>query len=172
MSRWFFFSNFWDSYFSSYGEFGEFSLRLTAPLSGRSLSNKAAHHITAKIWDAGCIRLHVCSTPSKSPSWTLDQPGTVSGQRAARTLVFAKLPKSEMVPKECGFKQSETACGLCARIAWYFPCLPATARDGEFIQMQYSCQHLDKIRHHNLSYVTTKQYGTSTYGCNNNTIFS
>ena len=78
------FSNFWDSYFSSYGEFGEFSLRFTAPLSGRSLSNKAAHHITtAKIGDAGCIRLHVCSTPSKSPSWTLDQPGTVSGQRAA-----------------------------------------------------------------------------------------
>ena len=78
-----FFSNFWDSYFSSYGEFGEFSLRFTAPLSGRSLSNKAAHHITAKIGDAGCIRLHVCSTPSKSPSWTLDQPGIVSGQRAA-----------------------------------------------------------------------------------------
>ena len=36
-----------------------------------------------KIGDAGCIRLHVCSTPSKSPSWTLDQPGTASGQRAA-----------------------------------------------------------------------------------------
>ena len=77
------FSNFWDSYFSSYGEFGEFSLRFTAPLSGRSLSNKAAHHITAKIGDAGCIRLHVCSTLSKSPSWSLDQPGTVSGQRTA-----------------------------------------------------------------------------------------
>ena len=43
--------------------------------------NKAAHY--TKIGDAGCIRLHVCSTPSKSPSWTLDQPGTVSGQRAA-----------------------------------------------------------------------------------------
>ena len=54
MNRWFFLSNFWDSYFSSYGEFGEFSLRFTAPLSGRSLSNKAAHHITAaKIGDAG-----------------------------------------------------------------------------------------------------------------------
>ena len=36
-----------------------------------------------KIGDAGCIRLHVCSTPSTSPSWTLDQPGTVSGQGAA-----------------------------------------------------------------------------------------
>ena len=47
------------------------------------MSNKAAHQITAKIGDAGCIRLHVCSTPSKSPSWTLDQPGTVSVQRAA-----------------------------------------------------------------------------------------
>ncbi len=31
-----FFSNFWDSYFSSYGEFGEFSLRFTAAMSGRS----------------------------------------------------------------------------------------------------------------------------------------
>ena len=30
------FSNFWDSYFSSYGEFGEFSLRFTAAMSGRS----------------------------------------------------------------------------------------------------------------------------------------
>ena len=59
-------------------------LRFTARLSGCSLSNKGVHHITAKIGDAGCIRLHVCSTPSKSPSWTLDQPGTVSsGQRAA-----------------------------------------------------------------------------------------
>ena len=27
-----FFSKFWDSYFSSYGEFGEFSLRFTAAL--------------------------------------------------------------------------------------------------------------------------------------------
>ena len=27
-----FFSNFWNSYFSSYGEFGEFSLRFTAAL--------------------------------------------------------------------------------------------------------------------------------------------
>ena len=32
-----FFSNFWDSYFSSYGEFGEFSLRFT-PAMSRSLS--------------------------------------------------------------------------------------------------------------------------------------
>ena len=31
-----FFSNFWDSYFSNYGEFGEFSLRFTAAMSGRS----------------------------------------------------------------------------------------------------------------------------------------
>ena len=29
-----------------------------------------------KIGDAGCIRLHE-STPSTSPPWTLDQPGTV-----------------------------------------------------------------------------------------------
>ena len=32
VNRCFFFSNFWDSYFSSYGEFGEFSLRFTAAL--------------------------------------------------------------------------------------------------------------------------------------------
>ena len=93
------FSNFWDSYFSSYGEFGEFSLRFTAAVSAvaqRSLSGRSAVaqrslclqrkrlilHYT-KIGDAGCIRLHVCSTPSTSPSWTLDQPGTVSGQGAA-----------------------------------------------------------------------------------------
>ena len=30
------FSNFWDSYFSSYGEFGEFSLTFTAAMNGRS----------------------------------------------------------------------------------------------------------------------------------------
>ena len=29
-----------------------------------------------KIGDA-CVPRHVCSTPSTSPSWTLDQPGTV-----------------------------------------------------------------------------------------------
>ena len=39
------------------------------------MSKKAAHYIT-KIGDAGVPR-HVCSTPSTSPLWTLDQPGTV-----------------------------------------------------------------------------------------------
>ena len=82
------------------------------------------------------------------------------------------LPKAEMVPKECGFNQSETACGLCARIAWRFPYSPAMPRDGELIEMQHSCLHVDIIRHPNSSYVTTKLYGTSTCGCNNNTIFS
>ena len=104
------FSNFWDSYFSSYGEFGEFSLRFTAAVSAvaqrslsgrsavaqRSLSGRSAVaqwslclqrkrpilHYT-KIGDSGCIRQHVCSTPSTSPLWTLDQPGTVSGQGPA-----------------------------------------------------------------------------------------
>ena len=38
--------------------------------------------------------------------------------------------------------------------------------------MQYSCHHIDTIRHPNSSYVTTKLYGTSTCGSNNNTIFS
>ena len=82
------------------------------------------------------------------------------------------LPKAEMVPKECGFNQSETAYGLCAGIAWRFPCSSATARDGELIKIQHSCHHVDIIRHPNSSYVTTKLYGTSTCGCNNNTIFS
>ena len=56
-------------------------------LSGRSavavFTKKAAQFTYTKIGDAGCIRLHVCSAPSTSPSWTLDQPGTVSGQGAA-----------------------------------------------------------------------------------------
>ena len=43
----------------------------------RSLCVKesGSSHYT-KIGDAGVPR-HVCSTPSTSPSWTLDQPGTV-----------------------------------------------------------------------------------------------
>ena len=77
-----------------------------------------------------------------------------------------------MVSKECEFNQSETACGFCAGIAWCFPCLPATARDGELIRMQHSCHHVDIIRHPNSSYVTTKLYGTSKCVCNNYTIFS
>ena len=58
------FSNFWDSYFSSYGEFGEFSLWFTAAVSAvaqRSLClqrKRLSLHYT-KIGDAGCIRLHV-----------------------------------------------------------------------------------------------------------------
>ena len=82
------FSNFWDSYFSKLWRVGEFSLRFTAAISAvdqRSLClqrKRLILHCT-KIGDAGCIRLHVCSTPSTSPSWTLDQPGTVSGQGAA-----------------------------------------------------------------------------------------
>ena len=75
---------FWDSYFSSYGEFGEFSLRFTAAVSAVAVftRKRLILHYT-KIGDASCIRLHVCSIPSTSPSWTLDQPGTVSRQGAA-----------------------------------------------------------------------------------------
>ena len=36
----------------------------------------------------------------------------------------------------------------------------------------HSCHHVDTILHPNSSYVTTKLYGTSTCGWNNNTIFS
>ena len=76
-----------------------------------------------------------------------------------------------MVPKECGFNQSETGCGLCTGIVRRFPSLPAMARDGKLIKMQHSCYHVDIIRHPNSSYVTTKLYRTSTCRINNNTIF-
>ena len=48
MNRWFF-SNFFYSYFSSYGEFGEFSLRFTAAVSAVAVfTKKAAHYIILK----------------------------------------------------------------------------------------------------------------------------
>ena len=48
--------------------------------------------------------------------------------------------------------------------------LLATAKDGALIQMQHSFHHIDTICHPNSSYVTTKMYGMSTCGCNNNTV--
>ena len=45
-------------------------------------------------------------------------------------------------------------------------------RDGKRVQIPHSCYHVETIRHPNSSYVTTKLYGTSACGCNNNTIFS
>ena len=77
-----------------------------------------------------------------------------------------------MVPKESGFDQSVAASGMCARKAWCFPGSIATMRDGKLVQMPHSCYHAETICHPNSSYVTTKLYGTSTCGCNNNTIFS
>ena len=55
--------------------------------SQRSLCFKESGslHYT-KIGDAGCIRLHVCSTPSTSPSWSLDLPDTVTVGSGPRTL--------------------------------------------------------------------------------------
>ena len=76
-----------------------------------------------------------------------------------------------MVPKESGFNQSETASGKCARTVLRIPCSPARARDGEVIQRQHLCHHSGTICHPTSSYVTTKLYGTSTCGCNNNAIF-
>ena len=76
-----------------------------------------------------------------------------------------------MVPKESGFNQSVAASGMCARKAWRFSGSIATTRDGKLVQMPHSCYHVETIRHPNSSYVTTKLYGTSTCGCNNNTIF-
>ena len=46
------------------------------------------------------------------------------------------------------------------------------ARDGEVIQRQHFCNHGSTICHPKSGYVTTKLYGTSTCGCNNNAIFS
>ena len=77
-----------------------------------------------------------------------------------------------MVAKESGFNQSETGSGKCARIVWLFPCSSATVRDGEVLQRQPFCHHRGTICHPKSSYVTTKLYGTSTCGCNNNAIFS
>ena len=77
-----------------------------------------------------------------------------------------------MIPKESGFNQSVAASGMCARKAWRFPGSIATVRDGKLVQMPHSCHHVETIRHPNSSYVTTKLYGASTCGCNNNTIFS
>ena len=45
-------------------------------------------------------------------------------------------------------------------------------RDGKLVQMPHSCYQVETIRHPNSSYVTTKLYGTSTCGCNNDTIYS
>ena len=80
-------------------------------------------------------------------------------------------PKADIVPKECGFNQSETASCLCAHKAWCFRCSPAMARDGELIQTRYFCHHAATICRPSSSYVTTKLYETSACGCNNNTIF-
>ena len=77
-----------------------------------------------------------------------------------------------MVPKESGFNQSVAASGMCARKASHFPGSIATMRNGKLVQVPHSCHHVETIRHPNSSYVTTKLYGTSTCGCNNNKIFS
>ena len=77
-----------------------------------------------------------------------------------------------MVPKESGFNQSVAASGMCAGKAWRFPGSIATMRNGKLVQISHSCYHVETIRHPISSYVTTKLYGTYTFGCNNNTIFS
>ena len=66
------FSYFWNSYFSSYGEFGEF---ITMHCSGVAEVRQcgSAHY---KIGDAG-FWWHVGSAHSASLAWNLDWPGTV-----------------------------------------------------------------------------------------------
>ena len=46
------------------------------------------------------------------------------------------------------------------------------AKDGEVIQRQHFCYHVDTICHPKSGYVTTKLHGTSTCGCKNNAMFS
>ena len=45
-------------------------------------------------------------------------------------------------------------------------------RDGEVIQRQHFCHHGDTICLPKSGYVMTKLHGTSTWGCNNNAMFS
>ena len=73
-------------------------------------------------------------------------------------------PNAGMVPKECGFHQSETASCSCARGTSRFLCSPAMARYCELLQTEYYCHHADMIRH--ARHVTTKLYETSACGCN------
>ena len=70
---------------------------------------------------------------------------------------------TDMVPKESGFNQSETASGKHARVVLRFPCSSATTRDGEVIQRVHFCHHGGTICHPKSSYVTTKLYGTSIH---------
>ena len=56
--------------------------------------------------------------------------------------------KVDMVPKECGFNQSETVHCLC---------LLTTARDGELIQMQHSCHQTQFAIQTHECYITTKR---------------
>ena len=77
-----------------------------------------------------------------------------------------------MVPKESGFNQSETAsanaraqCGVFhVRLPWQG--MMKVYKGSIFFH------HGGTICHPKSSYVTTKLYGTSTCGCNNNALFS
>ena len=83
---------------------------------------------------------------------------------------FSMHPKVDMIHKECGFNQSETASCLRACVSWRFWCSPAMSGDGELIQTQYFCHHAS----HNFPrkrYVTTKLDKMSACECTNNTIF-
>ena len=77
-----------------------------------------------------------------------------------------------MVPIESGFNQSIAASAMYARKRCLFTGSIATMTDGKLVQMPHSCYHVKTNRHSNSSYLKTILYGTSTCGCNNNTIFS
>ena len=81
------FSNFWDSYFSSYGEFGEFSLKFTAAVSAvaqRSLSGRSAvaqrslSGRSAVAQRSLCLQRKRLAVVDFGPAWHC-----YSGQRAA-----------------------------------------------------------------------------------------
>ena len=60
----------------------------TAAVSAVGQRECVSAHYT-KIGDAGGVRRHVCST---SPSWTLDQPGTVKNRRDDAVFVSRRQP--------------------------------------------------------------------------------
>ena len=75
-----------------------------------------------------------------------------------------------MVPKEIGFNQSETACGLCTGLVLRILCSSAMARDDE-IKAAFS-----SLRRHNLPSkvrLRNNQTARNVYcRCNNDAVFS
>ena len=111
---------FWDSYFSSYGEFVEFSLTFTAAVSAVAVFQRV--HYT-KIRDAGCIRLQpLRCEPSECGSAHYTKIGTqvvfdcsrcgVSRQNAGQHIYTTKIDGVVCPPNI-----SETVTGRLMKLA-------------------------------------------------------